>query len=624
MSGLILLFLSFVGWFLFLAECTLWPTATIPLFSTSFFIVVLYAFSLAGFLLPGAYFLAAMGIALGVIGAFLARARYREYFSKLLEPGLALFFLLAALFWPMLSRVHYRNWDEFTHWGFAAKEIFLRNSLAPLESALPFKDYPPGTALFQYYVTFFIGWSEGATAFAQVLLLLAAAVALLQNVSWKQGSRIAAILAMSYLLPVMFGYQPQDLCVDHVLGFLFGISIASSLLSVDGKHGMLLRMIPTLLILPLIKSSGLLLALIVASVIATDHFMAARMRGDRKGLLGALCLCAVLVLSPMVSSKSWSWRMASLGVTKTLETKNISFANMWNSFSSSATERERTTILNFRRALAGKQVGRTLPPAFLLIMLALAAFVALRKETRRRENLQIQAAFLWLLVGFTIYASGLLFLYLFSFGGYEGPRLASFGRYMGIFFLGWGFVTAAFFLRLPLPPIPCGYARYARTLIILASVLMLGQNSFHEAREEKKLWQAPWYKSLRDKAAYAVSKTTVASKIYVIWQDSKGFESWVMAYELAPRITSMRNGGAWSMGKPYYSGDVWTNDISAKDWQSVLKDYDFVMIGSADRAFWDRFGALFGKWDPVGADYLFKVITDDGKIKLRPVGASDE
>ncbi|OGS08920.1 MAG: hypothetical protein A2270_04445 [Elusimicrobia bacterium RIFOXYA12_FULL_51_18] len=617
MIGITGFFLSFAGYTLFLIEFTPWAAAAIPLFIVSALILLLYIFSLAGLLIHGAYFLSGLGFALGLTGLFRAGKHPKDYFAKFPEPGPAIFFILAVILWLLLSGTHYSSWDEFSHWGFIAKEIFLRNALPPLESALRFKDYPPATALFQYYVVFFTGWSEGATAFAQSLILLSAATALLHGSSWKQGLKPAAIISLSYLLLILFNYKPQSLYVDHVLGFLFGASIASCLLSDTGDSWAIVRIIPTLLILPIVKAAGLLLALTAAVAIATNHLIglsaATRRENGKRQLWPSIALCIVILLSPLLTAKSWNQRVKELGLAKTFETK-IALTDIKKSFSAAASKRDTTTISIFKKALIGNQVGRSLPPVFLILILALAAFAAAGKERRGTENLQIRAVFLWILAGFVVYASGLLMLYLYSFSNYEGPRLASFGRYMGVFFIGWSLVTASFFLRLPPPAGPARFMRYAKPLIILAAAAALASALFKKDSAEK----ARLHKDIREKAEYALSKTPADSRIYIVWQASDGFEPQVMAYELAPRITSTRGGG-WSLGKPYYPGDVWTTDVPAKDWQGILKNYDFVMLGNADKVFWERFSRLFENPEKVRDEYLFKVTIKNSGLKLRSV-----
>ena len=76
------------------------------------------------------------------------------------------------------------------------------------------------------------------------------------------------------------------------------------------------------------------------------------------------------------------------------------------------------------------------------------------------------------------------------------------------------------------------------------------------------------------------------------------------------------------MGKPYNAKDVWTRDVSAKGWEKILKDYDYVLLGRADKIFWDRFGELFDNRDAAGEELLFKVAVVNGRVRLRPLSTA--
>jgi hypothetical protein len=624
MTGTLLFLLSFFGWFLFLAGVTSWPAATLPLFIVSSLIAVLYAASLADLLLPGACGLAVLGLVLGVVGVYRSRPRLGDMFSKAKEPGPVLFFLLAALLRWVFSGTRYAYWDEFSHWGFAAKEMAARNGLPTSESVLFFKDYPPGTALFQYYTTFFTGWSEGATVFAQVLLLLAAATTLLQNTSWKQGPKIAVALSLFYLFIVLFNYQPQTLCVDHVLGSLFGIAIASCLISEDGKYGTGWRILPTLFILPLVKVVGLVPALTAAAAISTNHLLAIRSPGIGKIRLGSLGLCAALLLTPSIAAKSWSERVKEMGIEHSFKT-SYTLAAIRNSLSASAPEYDRTILSNFKTALLEKPVARGTPAIVLILILSLGAWVALRKEKRIGNKRQILATFFWMSAGLAVFTFGLLLLYLYAFSTEEGPRLASYARYLGVPFLAWSLVTSAFFLRLPPPTAPSRYARYLGMPIVLAAGLFLVCGSFDTVNRKQAQGQ---HNKIRRMANAAVLKTRDTARVYVIWQKSNGAQPIQLAYELFPRKTSIWNGGWSSLRKPIHSwslvkhsktNNFWSADIDVADWRKILKNYDFVLLGKTDKPFWNRYGELFEKQDIGCKTFLFKVTAPNGEIKLRPM-----
>ena len=587
MTGILLFFLSFGGAFLFLAGFTPWPVASLPLFTASLITLTLYLSALCGLLPAGLHLTAGLGFALGAAALWRAWKKPGLYSERLKEPGTC-FFPLAALLWLAFHTRNFASWDEFSHWGLITKEIFLRGALPPLESAVRFKDYPPAAALFQNFVMYFTGWSEGTAVFAQTLLLLAAAAALLQGSPGRR-MRSAAVVSFACLLLPLFNYKFQSLYVDHVLGFFFGAVIASALLSGNGGRGMLIRTLPVLLVLPLIKAAGLPLAAVAGLAIITIHFLKNRSTDPRggRGSAASLLLCSAILAGPFLSAGSWNRHVRSIGAEKTFTARTTPGA-IAKSFSAAAPERDKAVIGNFTKALLLKQTGRALPPFFLILILSAAAFAALRREKRRGERAPVIAAFFWLSAGFCAYASGLLLLYLYSFSDYEAPRLASFGRYLGTFFTGWSLATAAFFLRQPSSaPADRSAGRYLRPLLVLAAAAALVSAALKKPEEEKRLL----HEKIRGMAAGAAAAPENA-RIYTIWQNSDGFEPLVLAYELSPRRANLP-GDAWSLGKRYSPEDIWTADLAPEAWRGKLKNYDFVLLGNTDDAFRERFAPLF-------------------------------
>lgn len=173
--GFIFLILSFYGYLIFLIRYSKWSTASMPLFIISTGIIILFASGFVDLLLPTLWCFIGLGICLGFISLYAAR----------------------------------------------------RNLIQLLTSLFMFKSYPRGTALFQYWVTKSIGWSEGNTYWAQSLLVLAGAVAILEGLIWRQWIRIILTLNIVFLAVFIFGYSLQSLYVDHVLGFLCGASVIS-------------------------------------------------------------------------------------------------------------------------------------------------------------------------------------------------------------------------------------------------------------------------------------------------------------------------------------------------------------------------------------------------------------
>jgi len=613
MAMLLVPFASLAGYMLFLSRFTAWPGAFLPFFTISSLMLLLYGAAVAGWLLPGAYFVAALGLACGFAGAYFSRGGLKEYFAKLLEPGPAVFFLLSLLLWGAFGSIQYSAWDEFSHWGLSIKEIFGRNALLTADSVIACKDYPPATALFQYYLTIFTGWSEGVTCFAQAALTLSAAITLITGLPWRQWLKMAVIIFLSYVLIQTFSFSLQGVYVDHVLGYFFGAILASYFLTENRKRSNVLALMPALFILPLIKSAGVLLALLAAAIVTADllrGIKTARQGAGKPGSLVSLGLCLLLLLAPVIAAKTWNWRINTLNLPQTLSTK-VGYEEMKRPFSTAATERDRITLSNFGKALFFTRTRTTLPPFFMLLLLAgIGGFLAMRRKPQG-EKFQILSATFIMLAGFLAYAVGLLFLYLYSFGGYEGPRLASFDRYMNIFFMAWTLLLAIFVLRAPAAG---GFRRlpaWVRALIILAGALIVIKGTFHKTAQET----VELRKTVREKAAHMLSLAAPGARIYMVWQNDTGFGPQILAYELAPHHTSIRS-GSWSLGKPYYPGDVWTEDIKADTWQKMLGEFDYVLIGNADKFFWDRYGKLFEDQAKARGEYLFKVTGKSNKLRL--------
>ncbi|MEI7482239.1 MAG: hypothetical protein WCK75_07805 [Elusimicrobiota bacterium] len=544
---------------------------------------------MTGLLLPGARLLAFTGVALGIIGLYKARKDPKAGWSCLTEPGPVLFFAAAILLWFTLSGAGYGAWDEFSHWGFAAKEMLFSNSFPAPDSALYLKDYPPGTALFQYYITCFTGWSEGATYFAQALFLFSAVLALTETRCRNNWIRVLAIIAVSCIALALFGYKLQKLYVDLLVGFLFGLVPAAYLISGRYDAAAMIRALPVLFILPLIKASGLLLALIAAAIIITDLLTsqaqepAAGDRGKKRIIL--MILCAGLILAPLAASKSWGSRVKTLGLSQTFTIKP-SLSAIRKSFSrTEATGRDKATLIKFKKSLLSFKIQ-------IVLLLALSVLI-FRAEKRRRERAQAGITLRFMMFGFGVYLAGMLFMYLYSFGEYEGVRAASFGRYLNIYLLGWCVALIALLSRV-LPEDPEGQKPSpALTGIILLWVLFL---SFSTASKFLIKLRGTPDNDIRAAIQQQIRNITpligLDKRVYIVWQDSKGYEAWILAYELAPRVTSTRS-APWSLGVPYYPGDIWTADWSAQAWRKNLAGYDFVLLAKTDKAFRDRFGSLF-------------------------------
>jgi hypothetical protein len=108
---------------------------------------IIYLFGLVGLLAPAATVIFWGGAALAVASPFLLRGR-----SIPASPGLILFVVLSLIQWALFQDAGFFFWDEFSHWGLAAKELVNINRLFDGTGSVQFSHYPPATAVFHYFV----------------------------------------------------------------------------------------------------------------------------------------------------------------------------------------------------------------------------------------------------------------------------------------------------------------------------------------------------------------------------------------------------------------------------------------------------------------------------------------
>ena len=227
-----------------------------------------------------------------------------------------------------------------------------------------------------------------------------------------------------------------------------------------------------------------------------------------------------------------------------------------------------------------------------------------------KKSYEYGITFYWGLVG---YSSILLVNFLYVSGEYEGRNLASFERYIGVYFLAFSIIAIKIILKenlwknkfflgvlvvfiLIFPPTPkVLYPLSIKRLIpqFIASKLPM---KIDNTRQEVETISTKIQK-----------QTPPNSKIWLIWQNTTGLQAMVVRYEIAPR---KMNAGAWSIGEKYYAGDVWTAQYNAKDLTNVFMTTDFVALGFIDEKFIQRFREVFNSTPKSGALYRKEIVNN--------------
>lgn len=373
--------------------------------------------------------------------------------------SVAMIVLAGAALHFRLAGAYLTAWDDFSHWGVIAKELFYHGLLTHLytETAVIFTDYPPGSALFYFYVMQFTGYSEGALFFAHGLMLLALTLAVVPVEKGAYAGKLLGV-ALVWLSFCLNADAYRSLFVDGILGGLFGAALVIFYAERANTRKAVLLLTPLLLVLPLIKMSGFSFVWFIAGFIG-----AVLLRYVRQ-YWAALVLLAGALAGAFAVRGLWKWWLGDM--PNPMARRAYSFSTLLRDLGTpELTEKYEKTLQNFSAkapALFWSDGG-----LLLLITIGLSLFVA-RRATKTGWS-RVAIVQMGLFTGFLVYAAGLLLLYLTSFSTKESIALASHERYLLTYFVGWSLVSIHLALAL-LPSFTGHHRRLGKALPMLLVV----------------------------------------------------------------------------------------------------------------------------------------------------------
>ena len=207
--------------------------------------------------------------------------------------------------------------------------------------------------------------------------------------------------------------------------------------------------------------------------------------------------------------------------------------------------------------------------------------------------------------GLIIYIIGLAFIYCFKFSEYEAIRLASYSRYIAIY------LSAILFVIIALVT----YHYKPSLVLLLVMLLFIPYGSLYtliNSINESKTIREP-YESAVKELSNIIDEN---DKVYIISQNTTGFDYWVLKYSLRPNEINKPN--TWSIGEKYGAEDIWTAEYTKEEWMELLiKDnYDYVYIYKCDDQFIKQYSELFIDDKNINSQKLFKVVKDTKQLEL--------
>jgi len=612
-------------------------------------LLIHYGAALAG-VLPWALALSfATAVGAGIVALRTSRGGEASLAARV-DPSAVLAMLLAGWAWWLFLDQRYLYWDEFSHWGLLSKAIHGLDRLPRPGESVELLDYPPGSALFQYFVLQLGSFTEGRSYAAQAWFVFCAWAAVVHRATWRQSVIAAVGFATACLLASTLTAGLPSLYVDLVLASVFGGGVALALTEPASAIRQLLLLAPVVAILPILKEVGWPLALLIATLVGASHFAELVTAPTerrwhqvaRAGARGA-ALFLLLALAAHVTRTSWHRHLVVGNIPATFPVEpERSLLDLPGAFAAAATPRERLTVSRFREALTTRPVtdierlplleatwrrlrdghlgdlpGRAGPSTvtwtYLLFGMSVAAIAV---QPTRTCRMRAACGVAVLTLGCAAYLAAHLYVYLYAFSELEGTALASFGRYVGIYMFGWGLVVIAILVQAA-TAVHSSRARHAGAILLLvlaaagaAKLAPVEVTFLIDGQRSPSPERAALDPALQTILPYA----TAHERIYTVFQGSLGLEHRIARLEVSPAVT---NSSCWSLGAWYRQPDQWTCEYPPERVALSWQTYTLLFLGHVDAKFWAQYGRLF----PPGSERhrVFRIRATGGGLSLSPV-----
>lgn len=514
----------------------------------------------------------------GAVAGMFCR-RNRANWRLFATPGLVFFLFCGAAAYFLLRGRCFQWWDEYSHWGLAARTLF-ESGLMPCFSPdnFLFPDYPAGAALFQYMFLKTVSpclFQEWIAIYAAVMLVAAGCTAALVRVGWRSRLLIPALLA-ALLLPQVFSVNLYSIYVDGMMGALLGYALAVSMLR--RRPDMVISALWALpvLALPLFKPAGTLYA---AAALAFELSM---VLARPRRLRGIAALLAVSLL--LIGVKLWLGALTD-GLPSGIAVSRFS----WEALCGVPGDPRGMAILN--RVLAAATFDPPLEGALLPVIWLSLLFALVFWWARCR-----QAAVLALVLPALLLAL-LLYLYLFVFSYYESINLSSFDRYFWTALLALGIAAVSAVAARN----RAGAMWLAAAVLAVAGGLCIGHSACNFWN-----WQQP-VERFRGETTFANSQLRrhllPGERFTVIDQGGKGQARIGMRYFW---------GGRYVLDSWYYlvspgtGGDAFVCGVEPAIWRRMLDDADAdcIYVINSDDDFQSAYGPVFA--GPVRGGRLYR------------------
>lgn len=559
--------------------------------------LLLYVLGLFNIMKFGIYliiFLTILGIIYLVYKIIKKEVKIKEIFTV----GTILY-ILAILFVSVLVRnTYYREWDEFSHWGsnlkaMVAYDVLWSNNLWDGVHVV----YPPLAGIIEYFICKLNGsFSEAVSYFAVDAFFITLLLPILRNLKYKAKDVLIGIVSMFivFCLVFIFRFSLTSIYIDIILAMLSAIGLYIAFKPEKIEDKILLTLI--LISLVVLKDTGLVFAGIILILLGINNVILPVIKNkkiDRKVWKNLIILFTILAIMIMVYI---SWKIYCKANDRVLDyrhdTNSITQINI-KEFIKAVThirisEGKAYDISNsFYSALNNSPLLEKYAYSTaiqLLAILNIVGIVLYWRAKEREDKTRILTFLITMDIGFALYCLVLMATFMYAFTEQEGRNLASYGRYMPTYFLAWVIPMLGVILRTQ--------KNKLKIFTIIALVCVCGM-SFHTFVRPTQKGVTAISENMQTKGNIILNSVELKDKVYIIYQQSDGFEFHQLRYCISPIRTNLVC--EWSLGEPTYEGFIWNYNISLEEFKQKLinEQFDYVFVARSDENLISKYGSIF-------------------------------
>jgi len=320
--------------------------------------------------------------------------------------------LAAVFFFVLLFRSKFTHYDNFSHWGVAAKLVSQKDMFPNAsDTNLTFHSYPLGSAAFIYFFTEIVGTApEWLQMWVQAVLMVGMLTGLF--VFGKGAVCLgAACIGIAILLCGNTGFV--DLLVDTLLPVTAIGAMAFCIYYKKDLQKQMLFVIPYAVFLVAIKNSG---ALFAALILGYALISIPRTKDNLKKWL-------IVAASPVVITFFWNKHVEQIFEGGTLSKHAMHLDN----FQQVIAEKTSDDLMRIIKAF-GVSVAQNANPVLYLFLIGLFLLLGcqfvLKKDCRMLRNILCFAG-----ISYLLYQLGLLGMYILTMPLAEALKMAGFERY---------------------------------------------------------------------------------------------------------------------------------------------------------------------------------------------------